>query len=72
MQLKKEGHQAAMIYIIQRKDISCFKPAFAIDPQYAKTLNKAWKQGVDIIPIRTTPAPEGISIDQELPFDLGV
>ncbi len=71
IQLRKEGHVAAMIYIIQRQDISRFRPASAIDPDYADTLRNAYRSGVDIIPVRTILSENGIQIDRKLPFDLG-
>ena len=71
IQLRKDGHVAAMIYIIQRQDISRFRPASAIDPDYADTLRNAYRSGVDIIPVRTILSENGIQIDRKLPFDLG-
>ncbi|MCG8582796.1 MAG: DNA/RNA nuclease SfsA, partial [Bacteroidales bacterium] len=63
IQLKKEGIRAVMLYIIQRSDVSVFAPANHIDPDYADTLRKAYKEGVEIIPIRVKVSPKNIIID---------
>lgn len=70
MALKKEGIRAVMLYIIQRSDVEIFAPAHDIDPDYANTLKKAYKEGVEIIPLQVKVSPEKIIIDRELPFTL--
>ncbi|WP_430815255.1 DNA/RNA nuclease SfsA [Carboxylicivirga sp. RSCT41] len=72
IQLKKEGIRAVMLYVIQRSDVSVFAPAGDIDPDYANTLREAWKEGVEIIPVRVKVTPNDIVIDKELPFDLSL
>jgi sugar fermentation stimulation protein A len=70
MRVKEQGMRAVMLYIIQRSDVEIFAPAEAIDPDYAKTLNKAFKLGVEIIPIQAKVTPEKIELTKELPFEL--
>ncbi len=68
MQVKKQGIRAVMLYVIQRMDVGKFGPAETIDPDYARTLKKAYDAGVEIIPVQALVSPEGIDIVRELPF----
>jgi sugar fermentation stimulation protein A len=70
MEVKKNGIRAVMLYIIQRTDIKVFGPANDIDPEYAKTLSEAFRQGVEIIPLQVKVSPEKIEIVRELAFEL--
>ncbi len=70
IEVKKQGIRAVMLYIIQRMDIEIFTPAKDIDPEYAETLMKAYKAGVEIIPVQAEVTPENIELIRELPFEL--
>jgi sugar fermentation stimulation protein A len=70
IKVKQQGMRAVMLYIIQRIDVDIFAPASAIDPQYAETLEKAYKKGVEIIPIKVKVSPKKIEIINELPFEI--
>lgn len=67
---KKQGYRAAMLYIIQRTDVKVFAPAKDIDPEYAKALKKAYKAGVEIIPVFAKVTPEEIKLTKEIPFEI--
>ena len=41
IEIKKEGHEAVMLFVISREDVSSFSPAQEIDPEYAKLLKKS-------------------------------
>lgn len=70
MKVKKQGIRAVMLYVIQRMDVDKFGPAENIDPDYARTMKKAYDAGVEIIPVQALVSPEGIEIVRELPFVL--
>lgn len=70
IKVKEQGMRAVMIYLIQRTDVTIFAPAKEIDPEYAKTLKKAFAQGVEIIPLQAKVSPEKIEIIREIPFEL--
>ncbi|MFP4024487.1 MAG: DNA/RNA nuclease SfsA [Thiohalospira sp.] len=70
MRVKQEGMRAVMLYIIQRMDVEIFAPANDIDPDYAKTLKKAYENGVEIIPLQALVTPTSIDIVGELPFEV--
>jgi sugar fermentation stimulation protein A len=70
IKVKEQGMRAVMLYVIQRIDVDTFAPAKEIDPEYAKTLKKAYEKGVEIIPILAKVSPEKIELVKELPFKL--
>lgn len=58
-----EGHRAAMVYLIQRRDAREFRLARDIDPDYAAALERARAAGVEAYAWRCRVAPGGISVD---------
>jgi sugar fermentation stimulation protein A len=52
MRLKRQGHRAAIVFVIQRGDCSTFRPADEIDSEYGRWLRKAIKAGVEALPYR--------------------
>jgi len=70
MKVKKDGMRAIMLYIIQRSDVKIFAPAKEIDPEYAKILQKARKNGVEIIPAQVKVTPQNILFSKILPFEI--
>lgn len=70
IEVKKQGMRAVMLYIIQRMDTEIFGPAWEIDPEYSETLVKAFKNGVEIIPIQAKISPKEIILSKELSFNL--
>lgn len=60
MAVKKAGHRAAMIYIIQRTDVSKFAAALEVDPEYARLLEEAKKAGVEVYAVQVSLSPQGI------------
>lgn len=70
IEVKKQGIRAVMLYVIQRMDVEKFGTARDIDPAYAAALLKAYKEGVEIIPVQVKVSPKGIHFWRELPFEL--
>ncbi len=54
-------HQAIMLYFINRGDCDRFSPSEVCDPEYAKLLRQAVAKGVEVLPLRFSLTPEGIS-----------
>lgn len=50
MRLKRQGHRAAMVFVIQRADCQNFRPADEIDSEYGRWLRRAVKAGVEVLP----------------------
>ncbi len=61
------GERAAMFYLVQRPDGTCFAPADFIDPVYAALFYEALQAGVEMYPFRALVSPAGIDLGPMLP-----
>lgn len=68
--VKQHGIRAVMLYVIQRVDVSIFAPAWDIDPDYGNHLVKAFKAGVDVIPLQVKVTPDSIEPVGLLKFEI--
>lgn len=48
MALKQAGHEAEIVFVVQRQDCTRFAPADDIDPEYGRLLREARDRGVKI------------------------
>jgi sugar fermentation stimulation protein A len=65
----REGHRAAMLYLVQRADCTRFALAVDIDPAYATAFKAARAQGVEALCYTTTLSSEHIVLGQPLPIE---
>lgn len=70
IKVKKSGIRAVMLYVVQRIDVNRFAPAWDIDPQYAKVLQKAYSEGVEVIPLQVQVLPSGFKPLGVMPYNL--
>ncbi len=70
VEVKRAGHRAVMLYIVQRTDVERFAPASLIDPAYAEGLKDAVKQGVEILVYRVIVSPNAIELGERLPVEI--
>jgi sugar fermentation stimulation protein A len=70
IEIKKSGLRAAMLYIVQREDVSVFRAAEALDPEYAALLRLAYKSGVEILIYQCRMGLQELSLGQSLPLEL--
>ena len=70
IEVKKSGKRAVMLYVIQRIDVRKFAAAKDIDPDYAAKLKKAYRAGVEIIPLQVKVSPEGIEMYRVLDVEM--
>ncbi|TNE97428.1 MAG: DNA/RNA nuclease SfsA [Deltaproteobacteria bacterium] len=68
--LVKDGIRSAMLYIVQREDVTSFSPADDIDPEYGRLLREAKKAGVEILCYQCKLTPKGIEVIKPLPVEL--
>ncbi len=64
----REGHRAAVLFLVQRTDASAVQVAADIDPAYARALSAALAAGVEVIAHGTAISPDGITLGPALPF----
>lgn len=67
MDIVSSGERAAMLYLVQRPDGTCFAPADFIDPAYAALFYEALRAGVEMYPFRALVSPAGIDLGPLLP-----
>lgn len=68
--LRRKGHRAAAVFIIQRSDCDFFRPADEIDPEYGRWLRRAVTAGVEVLPYRAQVTPKEIVLTERLPIKL--
>lgn len=67
LELKKQGHRAAMLFVVQREDVEIFSPAEDFDPAYSKLLKEVVASGVEIYVVRCKLSTTEIKPDKLLP-----
>jgi sugar fermentation stimulation protein A len=70
IRLKRRGHRAAVVFVVQREDCSGFRPADEIDPEYGRWLRRALKAGVEVLPYQARVTPKEIVLTIRLEFRL--
>ena len=68
--LRRQGHEAWQVYVVQRQDARVLKPAAQVDPAYAQELARAAGQGVKVLVLQEKVNPPEITLASTLPFDL--
>lgn len=66
MRLRRQGHRAALVFVIQRGDCDYFRPADEIDPEYGRWLRRAAKAGVEVLPYSAKVSPQEIALTKRL------
>lgn len=66
----KEGFEAYILFIIQMKEITSFKPNDMTHKAFGDALRKAQKHGVNIFALDCKVTPDSIIADKEIPIIL--
>ena len=66
IRLKRQGHRAVVVFVVQRADCQYFRPADEIDKEYGRWLRKAAKAGVEALPYRAKVTPKEIVLTERL------
>jgi sugar fermentation stimulation protein A len=66
----REGHRAALLFIVQRPGGAYVRPADEIDPVYGETLRRAVDAGVEVLAYRAEVTPEAVRWGASLPVRL--
>ena len=70
MRLKRKGHRAAIVFVIQRSDCNFFRPADEIDAEYGRWLRRAINAGVEVLPYRARVTPKEIVLTERIGAEL--
>jgi len=68
--LVRQGHLAWQVFVVQREDARLLRAAAGLDPDYARELARAAKNGVKILVIQEKVTPPEINLASTLPYDL--
>jgi sugar fermentation stimulation protein A len=71
MRLHRQGHRAVLLFCVSRSDATSAEAATAIDPNYARALHRAARQGVEILAYKCSVTRQGVSLARRLPVLLG-
>ena len=66
--MKKKGHRAVLLFLVQRTDAAEVRLAEDIDPDYVLAFRKAYGLGVEVLAFATNISPKGVSLGRQLPF----
>lgn len=68
--LSQQGFQAKLLFCVMRENITQFKIADSIDPDYAKAVEQAMADGVDVLCYGCDLTLTNISVSQKIPIIL--
>ena len=68
---RRRGLLAAVVFVVQRRDVTAFAPNEDADPEFRTTLRLACRSGVRVCALRCRVSPEGVWIDRAIPVRLG-
>ena len=66
----REGYDAAAVFVIQMKDVSCFEPNRRTHPAFADALAEASEAGVRLLALDCQVAPDSLCIADPVPIHL--
>ena len=66
----KEGHDAAVVFLVQMKGPKRFTPNDSMDPAFGKALRRAAAAGVQVAAYDAVVTPDSMSLGNPLPVDL--
>lgn len=70
IEAKKQGYEAGIIFVIQMKGVTAFKPNWETHPAFGAVLKEAKDEGVEIIAIDCKVSRDSIMGDQRIPVVL--
>ena len=69
VQAKKEGYEAGILFLIQMKGVSAFRPHAERDKTFAEELQKAEKAGVQVLAYDCQVQEDGFFLDTPIPIE---
>lgn len=64
------GDRAVQVFLVGRGDVASFRPAWEVDPDYARALQEAQAAGVEVLPVQARVTARGITLHRLLPYAL--
>ena len=69
-QAVKEGHRAAVVFIVQRDDAAAVAPNDTADPQFGRALRQAIRQGVEAYAYKCRVTPREVRLAGQVPVHI--
>ena len=69
MKAVDEGHGAAVVFVVQRDDATCFSPNRDADPEFTSALEEAQRKGVGVYAYGCRVTTEEISLGGRVPVE---
>ena len=69
-QCRKEGYTSYIVFVIQMKDVICFKPNDVTNPEFGEALREARRQGVHILAVDCEVTMDTMEIRDPVPVRL--
>ena len=66
----RDGHRAAVVFVIQRDDAESMSPNWPADPEFCRTLALAAEEGVEVHAYRCELAMTHVELSEPVPVDL--
>ena len=70
MQCRKDGYEACILFVIQMKGVTLFRPNDSTHPAFGEVLRKAERSGVKILAIDCRVTPDSMELDAPVPVQL--
>jgi sugar fermentation stimulation protein A len=69
-QCREDGYAAYLVFVVQMKEVFCFKPNDLTDPEFGKALRKAAECGVHILAVDCEVTMDSMVIKDKVPVHL--
>ncbi|RME16891.1 MAG: DNA/RNA nuclease SfsA [Bdellovibrio sp.] len=70
IKIMEKGHEASLVFTVQRTDCVKFAPASEIDPDYARLLQEAYKKGLQVWAFPMKLEQQVLELDDQSPLEL--
>ncbi len=67
---KREGYEAAIVFVVQREDAECLSPNDEVDPEFGQALRLAHIKGLGIYAYKCRVRPNEIDLAGQIPIKL--
>lgn len=70
MDCKRQGYEAAILFVVQMKGVRCLRPNDATHPAFGAALREAAAAGVTVLAVDCRATADSIVIDGQIPVEL--
>ena len=68
---REEGFEAAVCFVVQMENVRCFRPNEKTHPEFGAALREAAESGVTVFARSCRVTPDGLTLAEEIPVELG-